>query len=81
MEQTNPDYKILVDNLRTYGLMPYLITDSYRNAAKQELNKVDWSLQPKSTKRLYTMPIFHLKARAFIMAAGSKIKQTLKRYV
>ena len=81
LEQTNPDYKILVDNLRTYGLMPYLITDRYRNAAKQELNKVDWSLQPKSTKRLYTMPIFYLKALAFIMAAGAKIKQTLKRYV
>lgn len=74
-EKTNPDYKQLIDNLRTYGLFPYYLSQDYREAAKQELDKVDWKRQPKKTQRLYQKPISELKARNRVMAWGSRVKQ------
>lgn len=80
-EKNNPDYKQLIDNLRTYGLLPYLLTHQYHNAAQQELDKVDWNRQPNKTRRLYQRPIFYLKIRMHILKMGSKLKQTLKKHV
>lgn len=74
-ETTNPDYKQLIDNLRTYGLLPYLISSRYRDATRQELDKVDWNRQPAATRRLYHMPIVYLKLRMLILKLGSNIKQ------
>jgi len=34
-EQSNADYKQLVDNLRTYGLYPYFLSRKYHEAAKK----------------------------------------------
>lgn len=80
-EKNNPDYKQLIDNLRTYGLLPYLLTHQYHNAAQQELDKVDWNRQPTKTRQLYQRPIFYLKIRMHILKMGSKLKQTLKKHV
>lgn len=80
-EKTNPDYKQLIDNLRTYGLMPYLINSRYSDAAQQELAKVDWRRQPAATRRLYHQPIWCLRLRACFLKTGSKIKQTILRHV
>lgn len=80
-EKTNRDYKQLVDNLRTYGLMPYLLTTQYRNAARKVLNKVDWNLQPKATRRLYKSPIAYLKLRMKILKLGSSVKQFFIKHV
>ena len=80
-EKTNSDYKQLIDNLRTYGLMPYLLTTQYRSAARKELNKVDWNLQSKATRRLYKRPIAYLKLRMKIQKLGSNIKQFLIKHV
>ena len=80
-EKTNPDYKQLIDNLRTYSLLPYLLTKQYRNAARQELAKVDWSHQPTKTQRLYQKPILYLKLRSQFLKLGSKIKQALIKHV
>ena len=80
-EKTNPDYKQLIDNLRTYGLLPYLLTNRYRNAARQELSKVDWSHQPTKTRRLYQKPISYLKLRDRFLKLGSKLKQFLIKHV
>ena len=55
LEETNIDYKLLVDRLRTYGLLPYFISKEYHEAAKPELRKVDWSRQPTKTKRWYAI--------------------------
>ena len=74
-ERTNPDYKQLIDNLRTYSLAPYLITKQYRNKAQQELRKVDWSRQPLSTHILYTMPIWFLRIHKKMLRIGAKIKK------
>jgi len=77
MENSNPDYKQLIDNLRTYSLMNYLLNRRYRNAASTELAKVDWSLQPAKTRRLYKWPVWILKKRVQILTLGSYIKQRL----
>ena len=80
-EKTNSDYKQLIDNLRTYGLMPYLLTTQYRSAARNELNKVDWNLQSKATRRLYKRPLAYLKLRMKIQKLGANIKQFLIKHV
>lgn len=76
-EKTNPDYKQLIDNLRTYSLFPYYLNKSYRDAARKELKKVDWSLQSQHWVSLYRMPIMFLKCRQSILKLLSAIKQNL----
>lgn len=80
-ERSNPDYKQLIDNLRTYSLMPYYLSKEYRNVAKKELEKVDWERQPERVCKLYRIPILCLKARRTILSLGSKIKQWLIRQI
>ncbi len=76
-EKRNPDYKQLIDNLRTYSLLPYYLSDRYRKAAKQELAKVDWKKQPRKTRSLFRYPVWLLKLRRRFLKTGSKIKQRL----
>lgn len=80
-EKANPDYKQLIDNLRTYRLLPYLLTKQYRLAARQELAKVDWTRQPIATRRLYRMPSIYLKSRMYFFKLGSMVKQFLIKHV
>ena len=80
-EKINPDYKQLIDNLRTYSLLPYLLTRQYRSAARQELTKVDWGQQPIKTRRLYQKPILYLKLRMQFLKLGSKVKQSVIKHV
>lgn len=77
LERSNPDYKQLIDNLRTYSLMNYLLDRRYRSAARTELAKVDWIRQPAKTRRLYRWPIWLLKKREQILFLGSYFKQRL----
>lgn len=77
LEKSSPAYKQLIDNLRTYSLMNYLLDRRYRNAARTELAKVDWSLQPAKTRKLYKQPVWILKKRVQILTLGSYIKQRL----
>ena len=80
-EKTNPDYKRLIDELRTYGLMSYLLSPKYRNNAKRELAKVDWAKQPKKTLFLYHCPFFLLRLRRIILKWRSKVKQWIIKHV
>lgn len=75
LEQINNDYKWLIDNLRTYGLMPYYLSKDYCLAAKAELEKVNWKIQPAPIRHLYNRPIWILRIRQLILQFGSKIKQ------
>lgn len=77
LEKSKPDYKQLIDNLRTYSLMNYLLDRRYRDAARTELAKVDWSLQPAKTRKLYKEPVWILKKRVQILTLGSFVKQRL----
>ena len=80
-EKTNPDYKQLIDNLRTYSLLPYYLSSQYRDVAKQELDKVDWNNQPEQVRRLYRLPISFLRIRRRVLKWGSNIKQWLIKHL
>jgi glycosyltransferase involved in cell wall biosynthesis len=80
-ERFNVDYKKLVDRLRTYSLLPYYLSDQYRDVAKQELAKVDWSKQPRKERFLYGTPVFILKFRHLLLKSGSIVKQFVIRHL
>lgn len=71
------DWKQLLDKLRVNGLLEYWLKDEYYEIAKQELTKVDWSKQPSSIKKLYAKPIWFLRAKRFVFAVLSFVKQNL----
>ena len=79
MENGNADYKLMVDNLRTYNLMDYMLDRRYRAAARTELAKVNWNRQPTCLRRLYHLPVWILNIRRCILKEGSSIKQRLIR--
>ena len=79
-EKTNPDYKSLIDGLRTYSLLPYYLSRQYRSDAKQQLAKVDWNGQPSKYRRLYKTPVPILKCKYAFLKAGSKIKQFIIKH-
>ena len=76
-EKCNHDFKQLIDNLRTYGLMPYYLSSEYHEDAKQELAKVNWELQPKRVRRQYRMPLMVLKFENTMKMIGAEVKQKL----
>lgn len=76
-ERTNPDYKLLIDNLRTYGLLPYYLSRKYHEAAKQELKKVDWSRQPEKTRKQYSKPLSVLRLEFALRRIASNCKRHL----
>ena len=75
------DWSALLDWLRVNGLLEYWLSDEYRDRAKQELTKVDWSKQPSSIKKLYAKPIWFLRAKRKVLALLSFVKQKLIRLV
>lgn len=77
LEKTNPDYKQLIDNLRTYSLQKYYLNSKYRDAARQELSKVDWGKQNDKLKRFYNLPVGVLKINFKLLELGSAIKRVL----
>ena len=79
LEQTNADYKQLIDNLRTYSLMNYLLDKRYRKAARIELAKVDWDHQPAPIQKMYRYPVWILQLRQSLLKTGFCIKQQLLR--
>ncbi len=76
-EKTNLDYKLLIDNLRTYGLLPYYLSKEYHEAARQELAKVDWSSQPSKTRKQYSQPLAVLRMEFALRRIASNCKQCL----
>ena len=74
-EQTNPDYKLLVDNLRTYGLWPYYLMPKYYDKARRELAKVNWNRQSARIQAQYRRPVWLSRFGFFILTVGSVIKQ------
>lgn len=76
-EKTNPEYKQLIDNLRTYGLLPYFLSKEYHRAAEEQLKKVDWSRQSREWRSLYGKPLLCLKARQKFLSTASWIKNKL----
>ena len=80
-ERTNPDYKRLIDELRTYGLLSYYLSDKYRESAKSELAKIDWKKQPRSIRVRFKLPVPVLKYRRTLKKYGSRIKRRIIKHV
>lgn len=76
-EKSNADYKQLIDCLRTYALLPYFVSKAYHEAAKMELEKVDWSKQSSQMQKQYNMPLPLLQMKCDFMKLGSQIKKIL----
>lgn len=71
------DWSALLDWLRVNSLFEYWLSDEYHERAKQELSKVDWIKQPSSIKKIYAKPIWFLRAKRFVFAVLSFVKQKL----
>ena len=76
-EENNAVFKHLLDNLRVYSLKPYYLSSEYRQAARMELDKVDWSRQPQNITKEYKQPILLLRFKAWVMRTGYAAKQIL----
>lgn len=74
-EKTNSDYKQLIDNLRTYGLLPYYLSNDYHDAAKQELEKVDWERQSEEVRKQYQKSLAMLRLQYALRKMYSQLKQ------
>ncbi|MBR1514750.1 MAG: glycosyltransferase [Bacteroidales bacterium] len=79
-EKSNPDYKQLVDNLRSYALYPYFLSRKYHEFARLELDKVDWSKQPKKTREKYKRPLAWLRIEYNLRQFASMLKTRSCRY-
>lgn len=80
-ENNNPDYKQLIDNLRTFSLMPYLLSKEYHTAAQKELEKVDWEKQSLRVTKLYHQPLLLLQVGQTLKRIASSMKlMVAKRY-
>jgi len=77
-EGLNKDYKNLVDALRVNGLMEYYLSPKFGNAAKKELDKVDWNLQRTKVLKQYRKPLFWLRCENRLKILGSRLKQSLR---
>lgn len=71
------DWQALLDKLRVNGLLEYWMSKEYHDLAAEELKKVDWIKQPNSIKRIYSTPIWMLKAKRQVMKWGSWCKQKI----
>ncbi len=77
-EKGNADLKQLLDNLRTFSLMPYLLSKEYHDEARQELDKVEWAKQPEKVTKVYHQPLFLLRAKQAMNRIGSSIKTIVR---
>ena len=77
LEQTNSDYKQLVDRLRTYALYPYYLSKDYHKEAVDELKKVDWNQQSKQVQKQYQRPLFLQRVLFSFGEFGSLVKTKL----
>lgn len=80
-EKTNADYKTLIDRLRVSTLLRYYVTKQYCPDAQKELQKVDWSKQPRNVIQTYRMPLPLLRWRYHIRAHAAHIKKSLLKLV
>lgn len=76
-EETDPDFKRLVDNLRTDGLLLYFLSKEYHEVAKKELDKVEWKEQDKKVRIQYEGPLFWLRAQFILRLFWSNCKKKL----
>lgn len=80
-EQTNSDYKTLIDRLRVSTLLRYYVTKQYHHDAGHELAKVAWARQPRHIIRMYQMPLPLLRCYYYTKSYGSRIKKIILKSI
>lgn len=78
-EKTNPELKQLLDNLRTFSLMPYLLSKEFHDAAQKELDKVDWEKQSPKVAKLYHQPLPLLRINQAVKRIASSMKAVVSK--
>ena len=73
-ERTNSELKQLLDKLRTFSLMPYLLSKEFHDVAQKELDKVDWEKQSNKERKQYHKPLSLLRLAQAMKRIGSSIK-------
>ncbi len=76
-EKGNDSLKKLLDALRVYVLFPYYLDKKRRKDALNELEKVNWNIQPFKTKIRYKMPVIIVKNFHTLKLLTYRIKQKL----
>jgi glycosyltransferase involved in cell wall biosynthesis len=77
-ERTNIDLKNVLDYIRVTSVFNYYLDNNFRPEAMKILDKVDWSLQPKSVyRKFYKTPVWLVKYQNTILRIGSKLKHCL----
>lgn len=71
------DWRKLLSMLRANGLLEYWLDERYHNLATKELQKIDWTLLPSSSKQPYQLPIGFVRFKQKFMRVGSFFKQRL----
>ena len=75
------NYKILIDRLRTYTLLPYYVDSRLRPYAIKEIRKVEWKNVDTQYRKLYHYPVFVIKATMFIQKKLLAIKQYILKKI
>lgn len=78
-EKNNPDLKILLDNLRVFSLMPYLLSKDYHDEALHALDKVDWTKQPDRAVNQYHKPLLLMRFDQTLKKLGSSLKKIIQK--
>lgn len=76
-ETYNPDYKRLIDKLRSCGLFPYYLSKWYQGDAEKQLLKINWNNISKEDKRKYATPVWLQRLLLYIRTFGLRIKQKI----
>lgn len=77
LEKTNKDYKVLIDRLRSSGLLRYYLSRKYHNEAMVQLEKIDWSNIGSKTYKLYHSSLAYQRIKFKSLEIASTIKQFL----
>lgn len=76
-ERSQAEWKLLLDRLRVRHGLRYWMSKEYRSVVKPELDKVDWSKQPRAIIRTYNMPRWLYQANQYVRKIGSYFKQKI----
>lgn len=77
-EKVDKDLKNVLDYIRITSAYSYYLHNSFRSDAKIILDKVDWTLQPRSLyRKYYATPVWLLKLQNTFFKRSIKIKNWL----
>lgn len=80
-EQSNADFKLLLDRLRGYDLRPYYLSRCYHQDVLNEIKKVNKKNLPTPLRRFYSQPLAMTRVLAFLGKTASQMKYRLRTWL